>query len=143
MKTLHWFALTITAGVFGLVFGSGLELSHMADPARVAAFLDVTGDWNPALAFVMGGAILVAFPAFWYARRRRKALLGDAIELPARKPVTARLVLGAAIFGVGWGLSGICPGPGLVLLGSLEPHALTFVGAMVIGMLVKDRLLAS
>ena len=93
--------LTLTAGLFGLVFGFGLLLSHMVDPARVAAFLDVTGDWNPALAFVMGGAIVVAAPAFAYARRHRQALIGEPFELPNRFRITTRLVLGAALFGIG------------------------------------------
>ena len=130
--------LTLTAGLFGLVFGFGLLLSHMVDPARVAAFLDVTGDWNPALAFVMGGAIVVAAPAFAYARRHRQALIGEPFELPNRFRITARLVLGAALFGIGWGLSGICPGPGIVLAGSLEAHALVFVGAVIAGSLLSD-----
>jgi len=130
--------LTLTAGLFGLVFGFGLLLSHMVDPARVAAFLDVTGDWNPALAFVMGGAIVVAAPAFAYARRHRQALIGEPFELPNRFRITTRLVLGAALFGIGWGLSGICPGPGIVLAGSLEAHALVFVGAVIAGSLLSD-----
>ena len=130
--------LTLTAGLFGLVFGFGLLLSHMVDPARVAAFLDVTGDWNPALAFVMGGAIVVAAPVFAYARRHRQALIGEPFELPNRFRITTRLVLGAALFGIGWGLSGICPGPGIVLAGSLEAHALVFVGAVIAGSLLSD-----
>ena len=130
--------LTLTAGLFGLVFGFGLLLSHMVDPARVAAFLDVTGDWNPALAFVMGGAIVVAAPVFAYARRHRQALIGEPFELPNRFRITTRLILGAALFGIGWGLSGICPGPGIVLAGSLEAHALVFVGAVIAGSLLSD-----
>jgi len=132
--------LTITSGLFGLVFGLGLVLSHMADPARVAAFLDVTGNWNPALAFVMAGAILVAAPAFALARRRPRALIGGAFQLPDRFHVTGRLVLGAAVFGLGWGLSGICPGPGIVLAGGLETPALVFVGAAIAGSLLSDLL---
>lgn len=135
--------LTLTAGLFGLVFGFGLLLSHMVDPARVAAFLDVTGDWNPALAFVMGGAIVVAAPAFAFARRHRQALIGEPIELPDRFRITTRLVLGAALFGIGWGLSGICPGPGIVLAGSLEAHALVFVGAVIAGSLLSDLFVRS
>jgi hypothetical protein len=130
--------LMLTAGLFGLIFGFGLLLSHMVDPARVAAFLDITGDWNPALAFVMAGAIVVAAPAFVYARRHRHSLIGVTYELPNRFNITARLVLGAALFGVGWGLSGICPGPGIVLAGSLEAHALVFVGAVIVGSLLSD-----
>jgi uncharacterized protein len=122
--------------VFGLIFGFGLIVSHMVDPARVAAFLDVAGNWNPALAFVMGGAVIVAAPAFAVARRTSRALLGP-IELPDRFRIDARLIIGATLFGIGWGLSGICPGPALVLLGSLEAHALVFVGALIIGIWIS------
>jgi uncharacterized membrane protein YedE/YeeE len=130
--------LSLAAGFLGIVFGLGLVLSHMADPARVAAFLDVTGDWNPALAFVMGGAIVVAAPAFWYARHHVRSLLGTPFRLPDRFRITWRLVIGAAIFGIGWGLSGICPGPGIVLLGGLDAHALVFVAAVIVGSLLSD-----
>jgi uncharacterized membrane protein YedE/YeeE len=135
---LRSFLLTLIAGVFGIVFGLGLVLSHMVDPKRVADFLDVTGNWNPALAFVMGGAIIVAAPAFWYARHHKRALLGTAFDLPDRFRITGRLVGGAALFGIGWGLSGICPGPGIVLAGSFEAHALIFVGAVIAGSLLSD-----
>ena len=137
-RALQSVAITIAAGVFGAIFGTGLILSHMVDPARVAGFLDVTGDWNPSLAFVMGGAIVVAAPAFWYARRHQHALLGTPFDLPDRFKITWRLVLGAAIFGIGWGLSGICPGPGIVLLGSLTAPALVFFATVVIGILLAD-----
>jgi uncharacterized protein len=136
--TIQGVILTLTAGIFGLIFGFGLLLSHMVDPARVAAFLDVTGDWNPALAFVMGGAIIVAAPAFAYARHHHRSLIGVPFELPNRFNITGRLVGGAALFGIGWGLSGICPGPGIVLAGSLEVHALVFVGAVIAGSLLSD-----
>ena len=92
-------SLAAVAAVLGLVFGFGLLLSHMVDPARVAAFLDITGSWNPALAFVMGAAVVVAAPAFAYARRHRRSILGIAFELPDRFKITRRLVIGAAIFG--------------------------------------------
>lgn len=137
-RALQSVAVTITAGVFGAIFGTGLILSHMVDPARVAGFLDVTGDWNPSLAFVMGGAIVVATPAFWYARRHQQALLGTAFDLPDRFRITWRLVLGAALFGIGWGLSGICPGPGIVLVGSLTAPALVFFATVVIGLRLAD-----
>jgi Predicted transporter component len=131
-------ASIIFAGLFGVVFGTGLVLSHMIDPARVAGFLDVAGDWNPALAFVMGGAVVTAAPAFWLARRRQKALLGTPLTLPDRFHVNGKLVFGAALFGLGWGLSGICPGPGLVLLASLSPPAIVFVGALAVGVFLAD-----
>ena len=136
--TLQFVGLTLSAGIFGLIFGLGLVLSHMVDPARVAAFLDIAGDWNPALAFVMGGAIIVAAPAFAYARCHQRALIGIPFQLPNRFRITGRLVLGAALFGIGWGLSGICPGPGIILAGSLEARALVFVGAVIVGSLLSD-----
>ena len=129
-------ALAIVAGFFGLVFGFGLLLSHMVDPARIGAFLDITGNWNPSLAFVMGAAVIVAAPGFAYARRHRQSLLGIPFELPDRFNFTRRLVVGAAIFGVGWGLSGICPGPGIVLAGNLNTGGLVFVAAVIIGSLL-------
>ena len=126
----------LTAAFFGGLFGLGLIVSGMTDPARVLGFLDVAGDWNPALAFVMGGAVLTALPAFAIARRRRVSLLGDAVEPPDRRIINARLLIGAAVFGVGWGLVGICPGPGLVLLGQNPLRAGVFVAAIAVGALV-------
>jgi uncharacterized membrane protein YedE/YeeE len=137
-RVLQSIANVIAAGVFGVIFGTGLILSHMVDPARVAGFLDVTGDWNPSLAFVMGGAIVVATPAFWYARRHQQALLGTPFNLPDRSNITWQLVAGAAIFGIGWGLSGICPGPSVVLLASLTAPALVFFATVVVGILLAD-----
>ena len=132
----------LTALLAGALFGGGLLLSRMCDPQRVLAFLDVAGHWNPALAFTMGGAILVAAPAFLYVRRRHANLLGAATELPDRFKITGPLVAGSAIFGIGWGVSGICPGPGLLLLtgglgvrSGLLVQSLVFVGAMIGGFL--------
>jgi len=102
----------------------------------------VAGKWNPALAFVMGGAVVVAAPAFWLARRRTRALLGTEFSLPNRFNITWPLVLGAALFGLGWGLSGICPGPSLVLLASLSPQALIFVAALAAGIFLADAVKA-
>ena len=96
--------------------------------------------WNPALALVMGGAIAVALPAFALARRNSRSLLGEAIDLPAKRQIDAPLLIGAAIFGLGWGLTGICPGPALVLAGHAAPGALVFVAAMFIGMRLAERL---
>ena len=125
----------LTAFVAGILFGSGLLLSRMFDPQRVLGFLDVAGRWNPALAFTMGGAVLVAAPAFLYVRKRGANLLGEATVLPDRYRIDSPLLAGSAIFGVGWGLSGICPGPGLLLLTGGSAQSLVFVGAMVIGFL--------
>ncbi len=126
----------LTALAAGILFGSGLLLSRMFDPQRVLGFLDVAGHWNPALAFTLGGAVLVAAPAFWYVRRRRVSLLGEAVELPDRFDIDGRLIAGGAIFGIGWGLSGICPGPGLLLLTRGTVQAVVFVAAMIAGFLV-------
>ncbi|MDB5986203.1 MAG: hypothetical protein JWR16_1256 [Nevskia sp.] len=118
----------------GLLFGFGLILSGMTDPLRILAFLDVAGSWNPSLAFVMGGAIAVTFPAFAYARRRGHTLAGEALQLPDRTTLTPRLVIGSALFGVGWGLSGVCPGPALVIAAGGAAAPLLFVASMLVGM---------
>ena len=120
----------------GLVFGLGLILSGMTDPGKVIGFLDIAGTWDPSLAFVMGGAILVGVLAFGLAGRRAQAFLGGAMELPARRDIDARLVLGSVVFGIGWGLAGFCPGPALVAFGSGVDQAALFVAAMLAGMLV-------
>ena len=125
-----------TAGFLGLLFGLGLVTSHMTDPDRIADFLDVAGDWDPTLAFVMIGAIAIAAPAFIIARSRERSLLGETITLPDRTRIDRPLMLGAAIFGVGWGLAGICPGPGIALLGTLDKGALVFVPAVIAGMFI-------
>lgn len=129
----------VTAFLAGVLFGAGLVISGMTNPANVLAFLDVAGDWNPALALTMGGAIAVAAPAFYYRRRRANvAVSGDATRAP-RAGIDGRLLAGAAIFGVGWGLGGICPGPGLVLLTTLAPGAYVFVASMIAGALLASR----
>jgi uncharacterized protein len=119
----------------GVIFGLGLCLSGMYEPAKVTAFLDLAGLWDPSLAFVMGGAIVVAMPAFLIARRRSAAWTGGAIDLPTAQAIDAPLVVGSAIFGIGWGLGGICPAPGVVDLGFFSPGAAVFVAAMAAGML--------
>ncbi len=120
----------------GLIFGLGLCLSGMYEPAKVTGFLDLAGAWDPSLALVMGGAIAVALPAFLIARRRSAAWIGGAIELPIAQAIDAPLVVGSAIFGIGWGLAGVCPAPGVVDLGFLSPGAALFVVAMAAGMLI-------
>ncbi|MBB3261740.1 hypothetical protein F4827_006636 [Paraburkholderia bannensis] len=122
----------------GLIFGVGLMVSGMSNPAKVLGFLDIAGRWDPSLAFVMVGAIVVASLAFFVARRRKRSLLGVAVQLPASTTITPRLVLGSATFGVGWGLAGFCPGPALVALGAGYPKAIGFVAAMVAGMLIFE-----
>ncbi|SOZ37851.1 DUF6691 family protein [Cupriavidus neocaledonicus] len=125
---------TLLALLAGLVFGIGLILSGMANPAKVLGFLDLAGAWDPSLAFVMAGAILVGAAAFALARRRQRAWLGLPMQWPALTAVTPRLLLGSAAFGVGWGLAGFCPGPALVALGAGYAKAWGFVAAMLAGM---------
>lgn len=119
----------------GAIFGLGLVISGMANPAKVIGFLDIAGNWDPTLAFVMGGAILVAFPAYRWAASREKPLLTEKWSLPDRNDIDMRLLAGAALFGVGWGLAGFCPGPALAAIGIAPVDALTFVIAMIAGAL--------
>jgi uncharacterized membrane protein YedE/YeeE len=129
------------AFVSGLVFATGLCVSGMTRPQRVLAFLDVFGNWDPSLAFVMVGAIAVASIAFRVAARRPVPVLGGDFRLPDRTAhVTLGLVAGAGIFGVGWGLSGLCPGPAIVSLASGQLGAIVFVGSMVAGAVLQGRL---
>ena len=118
----------------GLVFGLGLIVSGMADPAKVLGFLDLVGPWDPSLAFVMAGAIAVGALAFAMARKRTVSFLGAAMKLPMSRDIDGRLVIGSLVFGMGWGIAGFCPGPGLVALGMGELKALVFVVAMLFGM---------
>ena len=127
-------ATLLAALLAGLVFGIGLLLSGMADPAKVLGFLDLAGRWDPSLALVMGGAIGVSLLPFAFARRMRRAVLGAPMSLPNVTAIDSRLVLGSLAFGAGWGLAGFCPGPALVALGTGEAKAIVFVIAMVAGM---------
>jgi uncharacterized protein len=130
----------VAAFAAGLVFGIGLIISGMTDPGKVIGFLDIAGKWDPSLAFVMGGAILVGFFAFAFARRRVRTFFGGAMHLPSNRDVDNRLVGGSLLFGVGWGLAGYCPGPALVSFGSGQEKAAIFVAAMLAGMLVYHAL---
>ena len=127
-------ATVFTSLLAGLVFGLGLIVSGMADPAKVLGFLDLAGAWDPSLAFVMAGAIAIAALAFLLAKRRTVSFLGAAMKLPASREIDRRLVFGSVLFGIGWGVAGFCPGPGLVALGMGELKALAFVAAMLFGM---------
>ena len=124
----------------GLTFGLGLIVSGMANPAKVLGFLDLAGAWDPSLALVMAGAIAVGSIAFLFANKRTKSLLGAEMKLPASREIDRRLVLGSLLFGIGWGVAGFCPGPGLVALGMGEVKALVFVAAMLAGMGVFELL---
>lgn len=132
--------MTFTSLLAGLVFGLGLIVSGMANPAKVLGFLDLGGSWDPSLAFVMGGAVAVAAVAFTFARGRKKSLLGADMKLSTSRVIDRRLVLGSILFGVGWGIAGFCPGPGLVALGMGEVKALAFVIAMLAGMGIFELL---
>ncbi|MBB1602462.1 DUF6691 family protein [Variovorax sp. UMC13] len=132
--------LALASLLAGLVFGLGLILSGMADPGKVLGFLDLAGAWDPSLAFVMAGAIVVGMVAFMVARRRTLSFLGAEMRLPGARHIDRRLVLGSMLFGVGWGVAGFCPGPGLVALGMGEGKALVFVAAMLAGMGVFELL---
>ncbi len=118
----------------GLVFGLGLILSGMANPAKVLGFLDLTGAWDPSLALVMVGAIAVGLVAFALVRQRTLSFLGLDMKLPTARHIDRRLIGGSLLFGVGWGIAGFCPGPALAALGMGEIKAVVFVGAMLLGM---------
>lgn len=133
---------TFIAIASGLLFGLGLIAGGMTDPAKVQGFLDLFGHWDPSLAFVMGGAIAVASLAFALARRRGRSWLGQAIEWPPKAAIDSRLLAGGALFGIGWGLAGFCPGPALVAMSSGMGEAWIFGVAMVFGMAVYDGLKA-
>lgn len=126
--------LALTSLLAGLVFGLGLIVSGMADPAKVRGFLDLFGPWDPSLGLVMAGAVAVASVAFFLARKRTVSFLGAAMEQPPARPVDRRLIGGSALFGMGWGIAGFCPGPALVALGMGQAKALVFVVAMLAGM---------
>ena len=124
----------LSALLAGLIFGLGLLLSGMCDPSKVLGFLDLAGNWDPSLAFVMGGAIAVAAPAFAWARRHQRSLLNASIVMPASTRVDRKLVLGSVAFGIGWGVAGFCPGPALVSAAGGYGNALIFASAMLVGM---------
>lgn len=120
----------------GTLFGLGLSISGMVDPAKVIGFLDFAGGWDPTLAFAMGGALLITIPAFRPILRRPRPVLADEFDLPTKKDVDSRLLAGAAIFGIGWGLAGLCPGPAVTALASGLAPVFAFVAAMVAGMAI-------
>ena len=124
--------------IVGLLFGLGLLLSGMTDPGKVLGFLDLFGQWDPSLAFVMGGAILVGFFAFAVAKKRTSSFLGGALSLPKSNVIDKRLVIGSLLFGAGWGMAGFCPGPAITSLGTGNPKAVIFVIAMVAGMALYE-----
>jgi uncharacterized membrane protein YedE/YeeE len=124
----------ISEFLVGLLFGLGLILSGMTDPGKVLGFLDISGMWDPSLALVMAGAIAVGFFAFAIAKKRTVNFLGGALHLPKSNQIDKPLVIGALLFGAGWGLAGFCPGPGLVSLASGNLKGAVFVALMLVGM---------
>jgi uncharacterized membrane protein YedE/YeeE len=124
----------LTSLLAGLVFGLGLIISGMANPAKVLGFLDLAGAWDPSLALVMVGANAVGLAAFALARRRTKSFLALKLQLPTSRHIDRRLIVGSLLFGIGWGIAGFCPGPALVALGMAEAKAAVFVLAMLVGM---------
>lgn len=123
--------------ISGLVFGLGLIISMMVQPEKVIGFLDVFGQWDPSLGFVMGGAIVIAMPSFWLAKRwqqaKKTAYNGEPMQLPSNTQITKPLIIGSVLFGMGWGLVGLCPGPALVVAATGNTSALVFIGAMFVG----------
>ena len=128
----------LTSFLIGLLFGVGLIVSGMTDPSKIIGFLDLAGAWDPSLALVMAGAVLVSAAGFRLAERRPTSLLGGLRQLPGTQGVNARLVAGSAVFGAGWGIAGFCPGPALVALGAGYDKAMVFFIAMLAGMLMYE-----
>mgnify|MGYP006200539627 FL=1 len=124
----------IISGLTGLIFGLGLVVSGMANPAKVIGFLDLSVPWDPSLMFVMGGAIAIGLPGFFFAKRMKKSLIGLPMNLPTSTAIDKKLLLGAVLFGAGWGIGGFCPGPAVVAAAALYTDGLIFVGAMLVGM---------
>ena len=126
----------VISAIVGLIFGLGLLVSGMANPHKVLGFLDLAGPWDPSLALVMGGAVAVGLVGFAWARKRQRSLLGQPMQLPTRKDIDAPLVIGSALFGIGWGLAGYCPGPALVGITAGMTSAIIFSAAMLAGMVL-------
>ena len=137
MSTLR---ISLAALVSGALFGLGLAVSGMTDPQRILGFLDVFGDFNPALLFVLGGAVTTTMLLFRFVLRRPTPVFAGRFQISDLRSIDRRLLIGAALFGIGWGLAGYCPGPALVGFGVLSPEALWFVPAMVAGMLLHKAL---
>jgi uncharacterized membrane protein YedE/YeeE len=132
--------LAFSAFLVGSLFGIGLALSQMTNPERVIGFLDITGRWDPTLALVMAGALMLTLPGFYLVLRRPRPVIDRQFHLPTQSTIDRRLLCGAALFGVGWGLAGMCPGPALAALVSGQMGLFLFVGAMIAGQWLASRL---
>lgn len=132
----------LVAFVSGLLFGAGLLVGGMTDPAKVIGFLDLAGHWDPSLAFVMGAALCVTLPTFQLLKGRNRPLFEERFFLPTKTDLDPQLLGGAALFGIGWGIAGLCPGPAIANLASGSMEVLGFVAAMIAGMWLRDRLSA-
>jgi len=124
----------ITAGLAGLLLGLGLILSGMANPAKVVGFLDVAGPWDPSLGLVMGGGLVAGSIGFALLKKQPTTLLGEPLNLPTSRKIDLRLIMGSVLFGVGWGIAGICPGPGLVLFGAGIHEGVIYIASLLVGM---------
>ncbi|GAC1044671.1 DUF6691 family protein [Rhizobium sp. No.120] len=129
----------LVALLSGIAFGFGLSLSGMLNPIRVQGFLDVFGNWDPSLAFVLGGAVIVAFIGVQVMKRLRHPAFDDSFQVPGNRKIDSPLVVGSALFGLGWGIGGFCPGPAVASLSIGIPQTVLFVVAMLIGMTFHDR----
>lgn len=126
----------LSALIIGLIFGLGISISGMANPAKVLNFFDIFGTWDPSLAFVMAGALAVNIPGYRLAFRRPAPVIEPTFQIPDKRVIDRRLVLGSATFGIGWGIAGFCPGGALPVISTLEPGVLVFIAALIVGMLV-------
>ncbi len=135
-RNIYQFAAALASGI---VFGFGLSLSGMLNPARVQGFLDIFGTWDPSLAFVLGGAVVVAFIGVQVMKRMRHPAIGDSFHVPTNRQIDPPLIIGSALFGLGWGIGGFCPGPAVVSLPIGIPQTVLFVIAMLVGMTLHDR----
>ena len=134
----------VVGAIAGIIFGSGMIISEMVNPHKVIAFLDIFGQWDPSLAFVMIGALVVFAPCYYLLIKKRKtAINGDAIAPKNSNKIDAKLTVGAIVFGIGWGLAGFCPGPAIINLGGGNYAAFVFVAAMILGMVIANKYLAS
>jgi uncharacterized membrane protein YedE/YeeE len=125
--------------LIGVLFGIGLIISGMSNPQKILNFLDLAGNWDPSLIFVMGGAILVGLAGFYLVSKRSEAFFGGALHIPTRRDISKPLIIGSLIFGAGWGIAGFCPGPAIVAFGAGHLKAFVFILAMLAGMSICNR----